>query len=155
MNDIFILSKRQFDNLMKRKNINDSNVEEYKKTMIISINSPNELEGDLEPWFKEDKSNVLRLFFDDVEKDLLHKGIIIKAMTIDQGKHVIEFFERNKDKTSLIVHCAAGISRSGAIGTFAQEYFNTDIVKFKSDNKYIHPNSLVMTILRNLHQPQY
>jgi len=153
MKQVYILSKRRFDDLMKGKLIFDANVEEYKKTAIISINSPNELEGDMEPWFKEDKSNVLRLFFDDVEESFLHKGKMIVPMSIEQGIQVIKFFEDNKDKESLIVHCAAGVSRSGAVGTFAAEYFNIDMDSFRATNRFISPNAKVMTILRNLHQP--
>lgn len=48
----------------------------------------------------------------------------------------------------LIPHCAAGISRSGAVGQFATDLFNLDQGIFEKNNPHIMPNSWVMRLLR-------
>ena len=78
-----------------------------------------------------------------------------RAMTEQQGKQIIEFIKKiDPEKTEyLIMHCFAGISRSGAVGTFCAEYFKDyiDIQEFKITNFRIDPNPHVLRILRNLH----
>lgn len=54
--------------------------------------------------------DVLRLQFDDVEKD--YQGYV--TMTPPQAAKVAEFLLQHRGK-NFFVHCAAGISRSGAI----------------------------------------
>jgi len=43
----------------------------------------------------------------------------------------------------------AGISRSGAIGLFINDFFGGDKELFKKENPYIHPNWRVFTMLKN------
>ena len=155
--NIFILSKRQFDELMIKKGLTVENVEsKVTKAALISICSEVDQENyiDQRPHFNKDTSNVLNLLFEDITEDLwtktMGKDVLMKAFTKDQGLKVIEFLNKHKDKETLIIHCAAGISRSGAIGTFAAEYFNVDLEKFNELNPHIHPNSLVITTLRKL-----
>lgn len=149
---VFITSKKAFVDLMKRKGITNDNVESYKKTFFISINDS--CGTDEIPYF-ENKKNVKVLFFDDVEKDLEIPVIgtkvvqVVKAFTSDQAKELLEFIESHKDKESCIVHCAAGISRSGAVGTFVNDFFGGDFFEFKKQNPYIHPNGLVLRLLKD------
>lgn len=143
---VFVTNKIGFDKTMKDKGITNDNVESYKKTFFISINDT----SGSTPYF-ENKSNVKVLFFDDTEKDLettSDKKRSIKAFTEDQAKELLEFIESNKDKETCIVHCAAGISRSGAVGTFITEYFNSDFDWFRKTNPQIHPNRLVLDLLK-------
>jgi predicted protein tyrosine phosphatase len=149
---VFITSKTAFDNLMKRKRITNENVESYKKTFFISINDS--CGTDEIPYF-ENKENVKVLFFDDVEKDLevpiigTNKVLTAKAFTSVQARELLEFIERHKDKESCIVHCAAGISRSGAVGTFVNNFYGGDWFELKKQNPYIHPNGLVLRLLKD------
>ena len=48
-----------------------------------------------------------------------------------------------KEDITLIVHCSAGISRSGAVGTFVNQYLNLDTQKFCF--KYSSANSSIST----------
>lgn len=152
--EVFITSKMAFDKLMEQNNITNKNVESKTKVFFISINDT--CGTDEKPYF-ENKSNVLVLFFDDVEKDMdiPHVGTDeiyhIKAISSKQAEQIIDFIELNKDKSTCIVHCAAGISRSGAVGTFVNDYFNGDYLEFKKRNPYIHPN---ITVLDKLHEAQ-
>jgi len=146
---VFVISKREFDSLMSEKGITDSNVESGAKTFFISIN---DTVGTKEkPYFKVDKSNVMNLFFDDIEKDIEHPEYgRIKAFTKTQAIELIKFIENNKDKETCIVHCSAGISRSGAIGTFVNDYFSGDYNEFKKQNPHVLPNGLVLRILNRI-----
>lgn len=148
---VFILSKKQFDHMAVNNKITNANVESKKKTLFISINDSC---GTTElPYFKE-KSNVKVLFFDDVEKDTPTsvkengKQLVAKAFTEKQAKELFEFILKHGDKESCIVHCAAGISRSGAVGTFVNDYFKGDFFEFKKINPRIHPNGLVLRLLK-------
>ena len=58
---------------------------------------------------------------------------------------ILEFIkEKQDDVDTFIVHCTAGISRSGAIGMFIKDYFSCEI---ESENSLI-PNPLVSAELR-------
>jgi predicted protein tyrosine phosphatase len=46
-----------------------------------------------------------------------------------------------------VLHCDAGVSRSGAVGTFIQRYLEIEEEGFKKLNPYIHPNHFVLNIL--------
>lgn len=157
---IIIVSQEQFNRYMISYNINDNNVEARTNTYFISINDSNEMES----WFKSNHKNVLRLYFDDITEDVTHKQtVMIKgipvtlderyiAMSEEQGKEIVKFTETIdiNEVSAVIVHCAAGISRSGAVGTFLQEYFNLDKNEFNKMTPYIHPNPHILRILHNL-----
>lgn len=70
------------------------------------------------------------------------------------AKKILKFIDRiNSDKqtTILIVHCDAGISRSGAVGIFACRYLKLDETRFRKENNIL-PNSYVYDILCNISQ---
>lgn len=143
---VVVLDKGSFDYTMQNKGITDETVESWKKAFFISIN---DTQGTPEiPHFKADKNNVKVMFFDDVEEDLNHpKYGIIKAFTEQQAADLLDFIEKNKDKQLCMVHCAAGVSRSGAVGHFISDYFEQDYDQFKKTNPYVHPNMKVLQLL--------
>ena len=68
-----------------------------------------------------------------------------------QAHHIIKFLESNKDSIdTLVVHCAAGVSRSGAVGLFSCRYLNLDEKEFRNTNKMIHPNYYVLSVLNRV-----
>jgi len=150
---VYILSKARFDNIMQQKNITNENVEERKNTFFISINDS--CGTDEIPYF-QNKQNVKVLFFDDVEKDIevprigTKEVLVAKAFTMQQAKELFNFIISHKDKETCLVHCAAGISRSGAVGTFINDYFGGDYFEFKKQNPHIHPNGLVLRLLKEV-----
>jgi len=117
---VHILSKYLFEQYMKAHGVNDANVENKTDVMLISILNTDDV-GDNTPYFKTNHSNVLVLKFDDVEVDLNweqdEQFYGAKAFTEEQAQLIINFINKNKDKKTCIVHCSAGISRSGAVGT--------------------------------------
>lgn len=72
----------------------------------------------------------------------------------EQAKTVIGFLSScNQDDENdgiLIVHCDAGVSRSGAVGTFAVDFFNLSYEDFIKANPYLRPNYYVLRILRKM-----
>lgn len=106
-----------------------------------------------------DHPHVLKLMCDDLTL------ADMRMFTEEGWSHVTLFDEDMADKTaafiknipntcnSLIVHCDAGVSRSGAIGILANRYFNdegsTDDEKFQRDSMpWLAPNSHMLMLLR-------
>ena len=155
MKDILVLSKRMFDDIMIKNNIINENVSNKSNVAFISINDiggTNQI-----PYFNGCNSeNVLVLYFDDVEKDLeipiIGENRIqkVKAFTIEQAKILFDFIVKNSEKKSFIVHCSAGISRSGAVGTFINDYFRQSYFEFIEKNPYILPNQHVLRLLNKV-----
>jgi predicted protein tyrosine phosphatase len=142
-----VLSKPEFNDLMANHRFDDSNIENLKTLALISINDTH---GQWSAsWFDKDHTNVLRLWFDDIEKDLQTSPTNpdkCLAFTVEQAKQVFDFINANYEK-DFIIHCSAGISRSGAVGAFVNDYFGWDRTKFDKDNPYIHPNGRVSRML--------
>lgn len=113
----------------------------------------------------KDFPNVLFLEFDDVTRaehqrieDKNHGTLVF--FNEDFAKQIIDFINKTHEyNKELIIHCTAGVSRSAAVGIFANEYIN----KFKTDNEsdFIDnkfngherspmPNLDVLTMLRRI-----
>lgn len=84
-----------------------------KDTCLISINNEHEAEWNL----KVKGENVLLLKFSDVRAVTPHKNVVYKPMSTEDAIKIIGFLEKNKEK-NILVNCAAGIARSGAIALF-------------------------------------
>lgn len=150
MNKIQIISKPEFNQFMGKYGINDFNVEEKFKGAAISIN---DTLGDWNvSWFDHDHENVLRFWFDDVETNLQQSPtnpFTCRAFNEEQAKKVFDFVKKHADK-DWVVHCSAGISRSGAIGTFILHYLEGDKEYFENRNPHIHPNGHILRMLNKL-----
>ena len=136
MKEICILPRHFFEDTMKQNKVNDNNVIEYKESCFISINDIGK-----KSYFSKNNDNVLRLFFHDISIE--DNDEYNKCITENDIKQLIEFIVRNKD-SNFVIHCEAGISRSGAIGLFINDYFNVMNKKeFKKINFNIHPNKYI------------
>jgi predicted protein tyrosine phosphatase len=99
--------------------------------------------------------DCLSLRFADLTKEQYEKLNNVEKRTIrslftkEQAEEFIKFINavNEKDIKILMIHCAAGISRSGALGLFACRYLDLDEEKFRKDNPNIFPNSYVMQLL--------
>ena len=96
----------------------------FRTSRIISINNVS-FPAEPPPFSKEflAAKNLLVLYFDDVEDGP-------NAMTPEQAKRIADFV-CSGDKRPLVVHCTAGVSRSGAVGSALNWYFN----RFLADNE--------------------
>jgi predicted protein tyrosine phosphatase len=85
--------------------------------------------------------DCLKLWFDDIESGEIDPKL--KVITIEDAEEIKEFIDKYKDSISnIVVHCTAGISRSGAVGCIIARYLNGDDVYLLETGKYI-PNKLV------------
>lgn len=157
-----ILSWEEFAQEMCNRGIRDSNAEEHKDICMVSIHcTPDVASPDVREFFKEDHDNVLRLYFDDIEEEVREfrtfghgESDPYKAygITEEQAKKLYEFLEKHKERKECIVHCYAGISRSGAVGTFVHDSYSDETwEQFYSRNRHIHPNQRVLKLLRQNH----
>jgi len=68
-------------------------------------------------------------------------------MTEEDANEIIQFIEETKDMP-LVVHCTAGISRSGAVGAYASIVRDEEKEFWAEYEKYIHPNNHVLSLLK-------
>lgn len=147
---VHVLAKMQFDKLLLDNKITDGSVEKMDDIFFISIVDTDKGIGDNTPHFKEDHINVMNLRFDDVEHDgesAPTQKYATKAFSEKQAKKLFEFIKANREKQTCIVHCMAGISRSGAVGAFVNGYAQGDWELFKRDNPMVMPNGRVSRML--------
>ena len=106
------------------------------------------------PFLVKDSKRVLHLLFDDVtEKHTEEFGYDPSVIFFDNehANKIFEFIKTIPNDVELYVNCAAGISRSGAVGFVLNEYFNKnnidDYSTFQKINSGIKPNPMVKRIL--------
>ncbi|MDD5662820.1 MAG: hypothetical protein PHT71_00990 [Victivallaceae bacterium] len=120
----------------------------FRKYRIISINNVS-FPAEPPPFSARFRSalNLLTLFFDDVETGFPH------AMTGEDARKIAEFIVK-PDQRPFLIHCTAGISRSGAVGEVLNRYFNRDdaeaFQQFFADNPDLNPNRHVRQTLEGV-----
>lgn len=89
----------------------------------------------------------ISLRFDDCSPEMQGGCTLFSSI---QAKKIISFLNKIKSGKDgvLIVHCAAGISRSGAVGEFANDFFQLEYSNFKKENPQVNPNAHVKSVLR-------
>lgn len=93
-----------------------------------------------------DKQDKIEANFFDLTDDILFKGEVLKAPTEDDIRPIVEFLKKHPNR-DVLVNCAAGISRSGAVAAFLNDmgyywpktYRNTAI-----------PNVVVLNLMRRI-----
>ena len=158
---ILIYGKREFNNFMQFSNITDDNVEE-RDILIISINTPrdtgwftNRYANDVHSHFKRNHSNVLIEHFPDFGENMarqMREQGVYSVFSERKAKRIYEFIKRNKNKSLAVIHCGAGVSRSGAVGAFLFDMYGHESMtwdEFQEKNPKIQPN---MHVLRLLHE---
>ena len=150
---IRVLPRSFFENI-KGTAEEDRLLESYR---IISINSSR---GDdsLPPFSERNRNhrNLLCLTFDDVclERD----GEDFICFSLRQAEAVMRY--ANVGSMPMLIHCSAGISRSGAVGEILDWYFNryiadnpADHLFFTQDNRQILANPLVRKVFLDYLNP--
>lgn len=144
MKHILAIPKISFD-----KRFSDDDFRSYPQGCFISI-----LDVDNnEQKFDNIINNFLQVKMWDIEEDLFENGALRYEKPNDNElKKIVDFINRHKDKSIFIVHCSAGISRSGAVATFLYDKFLPEIDKerFRRENKYIRPNLYILNRLKEL-----
>jgi len=160
---ILIFNKKDFIQFMQYNNIDDSNVES-QDMMIISINKhyrpycEDSFKHDVVCYFKRQHPNVLIMHFGDYdENDVTQKAKEGPTGIFNEYKarKLYKFIKNNKDKSLVVLHCGAGISRSGAIGSFIYDLYGKDTMtweEFKTRNPQIQPNIHILKLLRKVYE---
>ena len=98
---------------------------------------------------------VLPLWFDDIESADEEAVVFLggerkRLFDWRDANEIARFLDALPEGKTLLVHCQAGISRSGAVAEVANEYLNGPGAheEFMRMNPYIIPNSHVRAILR-------
>ncbi len=142
---ISVISRRSFAKIFEEV---EGLVERLNGFRFISISGV----GEESPVPVEFLAESLLLHFDDiVEED--DAGAFSQADALSIRKFADKAIA---DKKDLIIHCAAGVSRSGAVGSVLNDYANRYLADNKEDwlffsqkgcENEIFPNSLVKRIL--------
>ncbi len=140
---IDVLPRRYFERI---KGTPDEK-EILESTRVISINSHDE-----SPPFSEESihsTNLLCMTFDDICIPDYETGILFSEK---DAQDILNFVP--DDSMTLIVHCSAGIARSGAVGEVLDWYYNQwrtqnteDHQYFIDNNRQVMPNSIVRRLL--------
>lgn len=150
-----VLSHVLFNELCNNNNWSDDNVESLTDSAFISVVCTEDVvkyyNGEIsgEHWFKKNHPNVLNIEFDDVLYDIIVNDTEAKALSQEQAQEIVDFIERNKGK-DFYIHCTAGISRSGAIGTFIAENYDEYKGSLDKYNSYLKPNGDVLCKLNSI-----
>ena len=145
---ITILNRKKFKELMISRNITPSNVngQENKNTYLISINNTHTQHT--YSYFEEVyASNLLKLYFDDVTYNA-SGNVLFDSKMAKEVLRFANFIKLNEtDNTEIIIHCSAGINRSGSIGKFLSDFFIYTYDRLMLENPQIMGNSVVNNLL--------
>ena len=164
MTEIHTLSAADFKHTMKNNDLYDSNIEMRTDLAVISIG--NSFEDDLADdiyangpsshWFKYRHRNVLNLDFDDIaapdEWKNLSKCSGYVLFDDSMAHMIVDFVSQNSEASTWIVHCSAGVSRSGAVSKWLKDWLEIKYgIEAKNvDGRYATPNPYVLMILDRL-----
>lgn len=141
---IKVYSQIDFNNVMKSNGIDDSNVENEKDSIFISITNRN---GEIEHWFKENHKNVINLDFDDTSSD----NEELRTISDKQAESLMLFIDDNlsksKDDIDVYIHCLAGMSRSRAVAEYINRHYDVGYDKRERDLYYNYLNHEVLNRL--------
>ena len=174
MVQIHTLSVADFKHTMRNNDLYDSTIESMPELAVISIaNSfddfnPDDIfsNGPSSRWFSRRHRNVLNMTFDDITSPEKWQFLSQFGNTsagkdyilFDQNmaREIADFVDANHEARTWIVHCSAGISRSGAVSRWLKDWlkFKYGIDAVNVDGKYALPNSHVLSELnRMFYQP--
>ena len=180
MVQIHTLSVADFKHTMRNNDLYDSTIESMTELAVISIGNsfddfdPDDIfsNGPSLRWFARRHRNVLNMTFDDItspEKwQLLSQFGNSQSSDDTSGnasaekdyvlfdrnmvREIADFVDDNHKASTWIVHCSAGISRSGAVSLWLKDWlkFKYGIDAVNVDGKYALPNSHVLSELNRM-----
>ena len=123
----------------------------YDHVWLISITNAYSFHFDPSRPLLRDGEDRIALEFDDID----HQSTAIhtytpfdKSMALKVASFIKRAHESNPDgQDLLVINCHAGISRSGAVSSFARSVFNLDYAEWKRAQPQVIPNLLVQRLL--------
>ena len=133
---VFIMPKFIFEQAI------DGIEKSSKDVFYLSINNPDD--EDKTP-IREDSDTFKSMWFYDIDEDIYNevKDFTYKTISDEQVDELYDFIMKNKDKKNFVVHCTAGVSRSGAVGEFVNDLFGIPYAEFRKQNPNIIPNTYI------------
>ena len=142
---IHVLNRKEFEALLISRYDNTYSIEKDEHNCYISIHNYDQA------MMEDNHSNFLNLWFDDITDDELYNEKYYPSCTLfteKQARLIIDFCGENQSKENLFVHCFAGISRSGAVGTFINDVWGEEsFQEFSARHPWLHPNPYVKMLL--------
>ena len=116
---IYVYPQSEFDRRMRMMGLDDTNVENAKGKLFISIIGTKEC---LEHYLHEPNT---KHYFETNHKNVLNLGHTFKVLSNEQAAKVVDFLDNNFEDgpKDVYVHCKAGISRSQAIAAFVYDAY--------------------------------
>lgn len=96
-----------------------------------------------------DKCPNLKLAFWDIREPMEFKGEMLQPPSERDARKIVKFLLQHSEK-SVYVNCAAGVSRSGAIAQFCQDFLGYEWNTF--GKRCAAPNSRLYTLLVEVFQ---
>lgn len=116
-----------------------------KNCIWISISEPDELNTVVSNEFL-DQLPKLYLSFWDLAEVIIHGGRTLYPPSPDIAKAIVDFLLSHRGK-AVIVNCAAGISRSGAVAQFCEDFLGYKWAEMGKKNAL--PNSTLYKLMRD------
>lgn len=116
---------------------------DYAFISIGNVEIEEDVNNDVDLWangptnhWLPDSDNVLNIDFADVDDsgNMKYKN----AITEEQAKTIVDFIDRN-NKSVFIIHCGAGISRSGAVAKYIFDCIDGQEERKENDEFFIFP----------------
>lgn len=127
--------------------------ENYKsenKYLLISISDK---EGDLN-FIPRENIEVHQWYFADIEEDIVIPGIAPMSYRQAEEIKTVVCKAVHENITNIIIHCYAGISRSGAVGCVIAKYLNGDDMYLWKQGR-IAPNRWVYKLMCSAFDIEY
>lgn len=146
INQIVVVPRLVIENYIK-----DDNASYWENWSLISISTSEEqIVPDKENLLHKGCNDFLECVFADVtdkEYNEFKKFYPIELFSKETARKIIDFINKIKGFSDiLVVHCDAGISRSGAVGLFACRYLKMSENEFRKQNRVL-PNMYVLGVL--------
>lgn len=139
--NILAVPKAQFD-----KNVSNEYIKSKSDWVFVSILD----EDNTEKKYDTSLPNFLQVKMWDIVEDLTSGDKHYKKVSDEELIRVVDFINANSDKSNFVVHCSAGISRSGAVARWIAEKFEVNSKDFYKNNPYIQPNLYILKRLKEL-----
>lgn len=123
----FITMSREEAKKYSYKNVSENYI-------IVSINEPNEKPLKFNRNIK--LKDVLYLYFEDIS-EIKENSITISDK---DGIYILNFIDKHKDINNIIIHCAAGVSRSVSIRCALEEIYNNRVIGTFAKKRAVNPN---------------
>lgn len=130
--------------MSRQEAIAHSYKKDVNKYIIVSICCPDDTGPIFYTSFKPGDvryKGILRLWFNDIDRPYENKEP--KQEDFVGLKAFIDKFKNDSEIEEIIVHCAAGISRSSAVAAAICQYLDLDELNIIWNNPNFVPNSLV------------